>query len=259
MENLIHAAAVAVLEVARFADEAVESGVMRRKRLIYPKWKTIRKWIRGCLNVEDTPVTDAATDNTGSNLGTIYLGDAFRKQRDPEHALPTNSWETFGQHMRKVPQILSSPEVAFGFRVSCATMSIAIVAYLEQTQRFFFEERVVWALIMIAIGMTMTTGSGTFGLLARVIGTIVATACSLLIWYIAGGQGFSGAVIPVLFVFLFIEHYFFLRYPAYPVVFIITMVTQLLVVGYELEAEKIGQAAIAANGQKYYPISLLAP
>ena len=64
--------------------------------------------------------------------------------------------------------------MAFGFRVACATMSIAISAFLEVSQTFFVAQRLVWAMIMVAIGMTMTSGSGVFGLAARVIGTCFA-------------------------------------------------------------------------------------
>ena len=34
---------------------------------------------------------------------------------------------------------------------------------------------------------------------------------------------------------------------------------QVLILGYELEVRKIGVAAIASNGQLYYPLYLLAP
>ena len=227
MEYLIRAAAEAVLALVRFADEKVESGTMRRQRLIVPRWKTIRKWARNALDVEDTPSTDSETNVNVGSMGSVHLGDAFKERKDPEHLPPTNVWERLGTYLQSVPKFLGAPEVGFGFRVACATMSIAVMAYLEQTQRFFFEQRVVWALIMIAIGMTMTTGSGAFGLTARVVGTVFATAFSLLIWYIAGSQGYPGAVIPVLFIFLFLEYYAFLRFQQYIVVVIIVLVTQV--------------------------------
>ena len=275
IEYLVQAAANAVLDLVNFADERVESGIMARKRLIFPGWKRLSKWFRNALDVDESPTTENAYDNTAGIAGSVYLGDAFKKQRDPEHLPPANIWEKLGDKLRIVPGFLAAPEVAFGFRVACATMSLAIVAYLEQTQQFFFQQRVVWAMIMIAIGMSISSaGSGVFGLVARVFGTICATAFSLLIWYIvclpllarksslhyqAGGQGSPGAVIPVLFVFLFIQFHFFLKYQEYTIVIIIALVTQILIVGYELEANKIGTAAIASNGQEYYPITLLAP
>jgi hypothetical protein len=35
-------------------------------------------------------------------------------------------------------------------------MTIGIVALLEHTQVFFVQQRLVWAMIMVAIGMTMS-------------------------------------------------------------------------------------------------------
>lgn len=35
-------------------------------------------------------------------------------------------------------------------------MTVGIVAFLERTQAFFVAQRLVWAMIMIAIGMTMS-------------------------------------------------------------------------------------------------------
>jgi hypothetical protein len=40
--------------------------------------------------------------------------------------------------------------------IAAATMTIGIIAFLESTQAFFVAQRLVWAMIMIAIGMTMS-------------------------------------------------------------------------------------------------------
>ena len=61
---------------------------------------------------------------------------------------------------------------------------------------------------------------------------------SYLIWYIADGQ--TPGVIVLLFVFTFCETYFVLIYPRFTVIALISMVTQVLVVGYELQVRKVG-------------------
>jgi hypothetical protein len=53
---------------------------------------------------------------------------------------------------------MASAECAFGFRVACATLTIGIVAFLESSHVFFQEQRLVWAMIIVAIGMSMTSG-----------------------------------------------------------------------------------------------------
>jgi len=55
--------------------------------------------------------------------------------------------------LRMISHVLASPESAFGFRCACATMSVAIVAYLQHTQTFFTRERLFWSQIMISISM----------------------------------------------------------------------------------------------------------
>lgn len=117
--------------------------------------------------------------------------------------------------------------MAFGFRVACATMSIAILAFLQDTQVFFIEQRLVWAMIMVAISMTMTSGSGVFGFIARIAGTFIAMCSSLLIWYIAGGRGVPiGVLILAWFANIFVL-YFLLHYPRFTQVCMITMVTHV--------------------------------
>lgn len=63
-------------------------------------------------------------------------------------------------------------------------MTIGIVAFLEQTQTFFIEQRLVWAMIIIAIGMTVTTGQSVFGFFGRVAGTTLSMIFSMIIWYV---------------------------------------------------------------------------
>lgn len=61
-----------------------------------------------------------------------------------------DAWERFGDAVRRIPRTLRSAEVAFGFRVACATMTLAVIAFLESSQRFFIEQRLVWAMIMVS-------------------------------------------------------------------------------------------------------------
>lgn len=61
---------------------------------------------------------------------------------------------------------------------------------------------------------------------------------SYLIWYIVDGK--TPGVIVLLFAFTFCETYFVLKYPRFTVIAMISMITQVLVVGYELQVQKVG-------------------
>ena len=170
MEFLLWSTGRAVLALVQFADKKVENGTMKRNKLISPSLKRIKNWVTGSLKVEDAGV-EHAPDSTESGGGSIYSGESFRATKDPEHLPPTNAWQRSTNVLRQFSGILGSPESAFGFRVACATLSIGIVAYLKDTYVFFMEQRLVWAMIMVAIGMTTTAGSGVFGFLGRIVGT----------------------------------------------------------------------------------------
>lgn len=58
-------------------------------------------------------------------------------------------------------------------------------------------------------------------------------------WYIVDGQ--TPGIIVLLFVFTFIEFYFVLKYPKFIIVALLSMVTQVLIVGYELQVRKVGE------------------
>lgn len=74
---------------------------------------------------------------------------------------------------------------------------------------------------------------------------------SLVIWYIVNGHA-VGAIVFTWF-FTFIEMYFVLKYPRFTPGVTVMIVTQLLIIGYELQVAKIGKAAAERAGQPYYP------
>ena len=145
----------AVQDLVEFADQKVADGTMKKKRLIFPNKRRLNKWLKSIFKDEDS-TADETPDvlERGSNI--VFMGDGFNKKKDPEHLPAKNAWEHFGNGVRKVSRFFGSEESAFGFRVACATMTVGIVAFLEQTQDFFIKQRLVWAMIIIAIGMTQS-------------------------------------------------------------------------------------------------------
>ncbi|KAK3952214.1 hypothetical protein QBC32DRAFT_145674 [Pseudoneurospora amorphoporcata] len=255
MENLMHASGIAVYEFAVWADSKVQDGTMSRKRLIMPGFRRLEKWILAVLRNEDST---AEPDMAESSNTIVSFGDGFNKRKkDPEHLPPATAWQRFGNRLRKISKFFGSEESAFGFRVACATMSVGIVAYLKETQHFFREQRLVWAMIMVAIGMTMTSGQSLFGFICRTCGTVVAMVLSLIVWYIVDGH--VPGVIVFLWLSVFLSYYFFLKYPRFVPGVMVMIVTQVMIVGYELQVKTIGRAAAERTGQPVYNIYLLGP
>ncbi|KXX82691.1 hypothetical protein MMYC01_201068 [Madurella mycetomatis] len=239
MENLMHASGDAVQELVAFADGKIRDGTMSRKRLITPTFRRLRKWILAVFSSEDSSAEHAPD------------------LMETKHLPPVTAWERFGNALRKIPKFFGSEESSFGFRVACATMTVGIVAFLEHTQQFFMAQRLVWAMIIIALGMTMTSGQSFFGFLCRVGGTVVAMCISLIIWYIVNERP-PGAIV-FLWLSIFIEYYFFLKYPRFVPAVMIAIVTQVMIIGYELQVLAIGREVAERTGQPYYPTYLLAP
>ncbi|KAL0941993.1 uncharacterized protein CTRU02_204756 [Colletotrichum truncatum] len=257
MEKLMLALGEAVQDLVLFADSKVADGTMSKKRLIVPSQRRMKKWLRGaCSSSQDaTPEQNPDIADMGANV--VYAGDGYNKKKDPEHLPAHGVWQHFGNRVRKVSAFFGSGESMFGFRVAVATMTVGILAFLKNTQTFFTEQRLVWAMIMIAIGMTITAGQSIFGFVCRVGGTLVAMIFTFIIWYIVAEK--TVGVIVFLWLFIFVEQYFVLKYPRFMPVWLITIITQVLIIGYELQVRKIGEAAAAATGQPYYPTYLLAP
>ncbi|KAI9744784.1 MAG: hypothetical protein M1818_001709 [Claussenomyces sp. TS43310] len=256
MEHLLYCTGLAIHNLAQFAESKVKDGTMKKNRMILPGQRRIRKWITS-LGSEDSTVSEGIPDSLENGQSTVYMGSSFNGRRDPEHLPATTAWQKFGNGMRTIPHFMGSVESAFGFRVACATMTIGIVAYLRETQEFFIQQRLVWAMIIIAIGMTITAGQSMFGFFTRVAGTALAMVFSFIIWYIVDGK--IPGVIVMLWFFIFIEMYFFMKFPRLIAVWLICIVTQVLIIGYELQVLKIGVAVATKSGQPYYPVYELAP
>ena len=229
---------------------------MKKNRLVFPGYKRTLKWMIGVFHIEDSS-TDHTPDNAeNGSSGIVYTGDSFKIRKDPEHLPPTNTWQRFGNMVRGISHFLRSPASAFGFRVACATLTIDIINCLRDTQKFFTDQRLLWAMIMVAISMSVTAGSGMFGFFTRILGTskfgslivlqkndayqrlAIAMCTSYIIWYIVDGH--AAGVIVFLWVFYIIEYYFLLKYPRFVVVAMLSIVTQVLIIGYELQVQKLG-------------------
>jgi hypothetical protein len=170
------------------------------------------KWLKAVFGREDLANDGHYLMEADSGSSeALYLGQDFAKRKDPEHLPPRNSFERIGEAIRKVPAFFRSEESAFGLRVVCATMTIAIICYLEATQIWFLEQRLLWAMIMVAISMSRTAGQSTFNFALRVLGTAIAMIGAYIIWYIVDGH--TPGVIVFLWLWMFGAFYFVIKFP----------------------------------------------
>ncbi|EXJ71161.1 uncharacterized protein A1O5_06155 [Cladophialophora psammophila CBS 110553] len=256
IEFLTWSTAKGVLDLVVFANVKSQEATKRGSRLILPGKKRMKKWIRTMWTSTDSIADPTITGREGTRT-IVHLGEAYKKRRDPEHLPAASYLEVIGDQIRRTSHFFASEESAFGFRAVCAVMTVGIVAFLHDTQTWFLQQRGLWALILVAISLAPTTGASVIGFLGRVVGTIAAMCTSIILWYVPDGK--AGGVIPVLFIVEFFGFYTLFKFPQFSVGAILFNVTNLLIVGYELEVTKLGKEAVASTGQPYYPIYLLAP
>ncbi|KAK3072870.1 hypothetical protein LTS18_014550, partial [Coniosporium uncinatum] len=233
LETLLYCSSKAVLDLVHFADERVAHGKMSKTRLIVPAFKKLRKWLMSVFKEEDSSMEDNLHLSGETGGSKVYVGEAYSGRKDPEHLPPTNVVEKLGDYVRKIPNFLRSSQAAFGLRVAVATMCIAIVGYLGQTQTWFIEERGLWAMIMVAISMNPTAGQGIFNFMLRLGGTAIAMVLAFLAWYIPGQQ--TAGIIVFVWILALPGIWVLVKKPQLAVVGIISVVTMVMIVGYELQ------------------------
>ena len=148
LEHLLYCTCEAILDLVHFADGKVADGTLRRKRLIVPATERLKKWVKSTFKDEDTSLDHQNIENLEVGAQIIDIGEGKRKNLDPEHLPPTSVWQQLGNLIRRFPRLLSSPESAYGFRVACAVMTVGVVAYLRSTRLFFYEQRLLWSMIV---------------------------------------------------------------------------------------------------------------
>jgi len=243
-----------VLKLVKYADARVEDGTMKKKRIINPGWRRIRKLILDAFQPSNNDESLSSVVNGGSN---IQLGDSLQHVKDPEHLPPTNLYQKITDMLRTIPRLLSSEPAAFGFRTAIATMSIGLPAFLRQSRNFVLEQRGMWSIIMTAISMSSHAGQGLFGFAARTFGTAFAMVASIIIWYMCDHK--HAAILVIFYIYLACWVLFLVRNPQYAVIAMVSSITVVLIIGYELQVDVIGIKLAVSNGQEYYPVYLLGP
>lgn len=192
----------ATFELVKFADSKVSDSTMKRNRLVFPRW-SVREFLyhnQTKNTPEDGP--DRRNSLTGTSVNPGYDTGNFP---NPESLPPENIWERGSTVLQSISHLIRSEQSLFGFRVAAASFCVGVLAYLHQTQDFFIRQRCIWAMIVIVIGMSPTTGQTFFGFIARIAATVVSLALSLIVWYIVDGKT-AGVII-----FLYLANVFEVR------------------------------------------------
>lgn len=202
LENLEDTALAAVHGLVDLAEQMEQAGKMQRARLILPGTAQLIAWLSfdtlfsGTTSQKHNSVEEEPDDPNARHREELS---------DPEHLPASSTWQRLGNRLQSLSHMMSSDQSVFGFRAACASFTVGILAYLHQTQQFFTQQRLVWAMIVVVLGMSPSTGASVFSFIWRLIGTVVALVLSLVVYYIADGK--TAGVI----VFLYIANCFMVR------------------------------------------------
>ncbi|KAF2863186.1 hypothetical protein K470DRAFT_211067 [Piedraia hortae CBS 480.64] len=256
LEFLLYNISRQVYQLMEVVESLQSSGKLSKSRLIVPGHKRLRKWLINVCTGRDEKGDDQQVDRDTDTV-QVYMGQAYLERKDPEHLAARTKWEKTSNILRKVSHFLRSPASAFGFRVACATMSIAVIAFLRDTQQQFITQRLFWAQIICSISMSPSAGQTLRAFMLRALGTVLAIVMSFIAYYIVDGK--AAGVLVFFFVFLHVGVWVLLKHPEYTVAGMIMQVTLAITLGYELQVSQIGKQRAVATGQAYYPLYMLGP
>ncbi|KMQ41869.1 Brefeldin A sensitivity protein-related, domain of unknown function DUF2421 [Trichophyton rubrum] len=253
----------AVLDLVYFAESKVADGTIKSKRLQFPKREYVKQWFFASDPEEKDDGGNKEEDTTSKRkqeTDNHYFKDQDplkSRYPDPEHMPPTNTWQRIGCGIRAISHFLSSEQSSFGVRVAIAAFCAVILAYLPQTQAFFFRVRAIWVVIVILIAMNPTSGNSLFGLMGRFIATILSTILALAVWYVVNGK--TAGVIVLTYVANCLQYYPYIRNPRFIPPTIIGVITFNLIIAFELLSRKLGIEKVESSGLPYYPVYLFGP
>ncbi|PNP39586.1 hypothetical protein TGAMA5MH_08605 [Trichoderma gamsii] len=225
------------------------------KKLLIPPFFYPRYWIERLIGLRATQRDSASLKSDAQT--SIKLGASFYDPKNPDHLPPSNLMETIGDYIRKISAIFRSDHAAYGLRGACAIMTVGIIAFLHDSQDFYFAQRFLWALFAIVLSMARTTGSSTFLLLGRVLGTIASMIASYIIWYVVDQK--TPGILVLLWLWFLVLGYLFVKFPDFFSIWFVALIASIVMIANELQERKLGEAAIIQSGQAVYRPYIIFP
>ncbi|UKZ52913.1 hypothetical protein TrVGV298_006699 [Trichoderma virens] len=160
-------------------------------------------------------------------------------------------------YMRKICAGFRSDHAAHGLRGICAIMTIAIIAFLHDSQDFYFAQRFLWALFAILLSMARTAGSSTFLLIGRVLGTIASMVTSYIIWYAVDEK--TPGILILLWLWFIVIGYLFVKFPDFFSIWFVALIASIVMIANELQTRKLGKEVVLQSGQAVYAPYIIFP
>ncbi|KAI8645988.1 hypothetical protein BD408DRAFT_399901 [Parasitella parasitica] len=225
----------------------------RKKARFWLPHQTLKKWMMSNSNVggsvgadegeyqiqgggDDLVRVGTRGDNRSSTEdedGDIFEARPAHKDKlgDPDVSAPVTVTQKFFYGLYLAGKWLTDTTTFFAFKTAVGVVMLAVPAFRPQDHAWYMDWRGQWAMITLVLWMFPMTGAFIFGLIDRVVGSVVGAVLGIVIWEMCRGNPYGVAVVCFV-VFLPLYHVFFFV-PKYRVAALMSTVTMLLVVSYE--------------------------
>jgi hypothetical protein len=96
---------------------------------------------------------------------------------------------TAGKVVSSLSHWLGDTEGLYAFRVVVVTIALGVPAVIPSSAGFYYRERGLWALIMAQLSLLPYSADFVYGLVLRVVGTVLGGLVGTVCWYIGSGNG----------------------------------------------------------------------
>ncbi|KAI8874930.1 hypothetical protein K501DRAFT_299570 [Backusella circina FSU 941] len=228
---------------------------MEERRTHYRLWfphQTLKKWLRSDeintgtgsdLNNYENQMgaelarmatrPDNSDDRPAQEIFDVKKTPSQKKKArgDPDVTGPQSSVQWFFYGIYRAIQWITDPTIFFALKTGVGVVMLAIPAWRVQDAGWYNQWRGQWAMITLVLWMFPATGFFIFGLIDRVIGSVVGAVLGIVVWEITRGNPYGIAV--VCFVLFLPAYYVFFFRAKYRVIALMGKITMLLCLIYE--------------------------
>lgn len=109
--------------------------------------------------------------------------------RDPDSLPPRNIGHLIGKRFVKFYGMLLNKHLLFSIRSAILTVVAAIPIFCRPTARWYYENRLVWVMIMTGISTSEFTGDTFYAFASKIVYTFFGCVVGMVAWYISTGNG----------------------------------------------------------------------
>ncbi|KIY48354.1 hypothetical protein FISHEDRAFT_43559 [Fistulina hepatica ATCC 64428] len=193
---------------------------------------------------QEKPLTRKRHSKANEALGLIDI-------RNPDALPPTTSIGRLFVHLGSVVRFLTSANAVYALRYAIVSIALWIPQICHNSAWFVYENKGIWALIMAQTSLAVYAGDQIANYVDRMLATVYGLVLGMAFWYIGAGHGTGNPYGVVVATTVLSAPIMFGRIAAPPrqtVIWLMTGVTIVLIVGYSWIDDHLIQAANVGVG-----------